>query len=105
MLVYALIMFAAAVPFFLIGAALGRGKADLIMEHHQTNVKDKTAYAKAFRFPIFLIAVSLSLSGILALIRIHAIGTWGSLAVLALGLTAAMVWIVGIQLKYNSTNT
>ena len=101
MLIYALIMFAAAVPFFLIGAALGRGRADLIMEHHQTNVKDKTAYARAFRIPMFLIAVSMVLSGLLALTRIPEISAWGSLGTLTLGLTAAIVWIVGIQLKYD----
>ena len=50
---------------------------------------------------MFLIAVSMVLSGLLALIRIPEISAWGSLGTLTLGLTAAIVWIVGIQLKYD----
>lgn len=97
MLVYALILFAASVPCFYVGTALRRGKADLIMEHHQTKVKDKAAYAKAFSLPLFLIAGSMVLSGLLGLLDMP---NW-SMGLLMSGILAAIVWIIGIQVKFN----
>ena len=97
MLVYALILFAASVPCFYVGTALRRGKADLIMEHHQTKVKDKAAYAKAFSLPLFLIAGSMVLSGLLGLLDMP---NW-SMGLLMSSILAAILWIMGIQVKFN----
>ena len=97
MLIYALILFAASVPCFYVAAALRRGKADLIMEHHQTKVKDKAAYAKAFSLPLFLIAVSMVLSGLFGLLDMPSL----SMVLLMSGILAAIVWIIGIQVKFN----
>ena len=97
MLIYALILFAVSILFVGIGIALLRGKADLIMEHHQTRVTDKTAYAKAFSVPMFIIAGSMGLASILALLDT----AWISVGALISGLTVAIAWIIRIQMKYN----
>ena len=47
MILYAIIMFLAAVPMGAISIAIYRGKTNLIHDYHQTKVKDKTAYGKA----------------------------------------------------------
>ena len=96
MLIFALILFAVSIPFAGIGIALFRGKTDLIMEHHQTRVTDKTAYAKAFSVPMFIIAGSMGLASILALPDM----AWISVGVLLSGLTVSIVWIIWIQMKY-----
>ena len=97
MLVFALILFAVSILFAGIGIALFHGKTDLIMEHHQTRVTDKTAYARAFSVPMFIIAGSMGLAGILALLDT----AWISVGALISGLTVAIAWIIRIQMKYN----
>ena len=97
MLVFALILFAVSILFAGIGIALFRGKTDLIMEHHQTRVTDKTAYARAFSVPMFIIAGSMGLAGILALLDT----AWISVGALISGLTVAIAWIIRIQMKDN----
>ena len=99
MLIYALILFAVSALFTGIGIALFRGKTDLIMEHHQTRVTDKTAYARAFSVPMFIIAGSMALAGILALPDM----AWISVGVLLSGLTVSIVWIIGIQMKHDKS--
>ena len=99
MLIYALILFAVSILFVGIGIALFRGKTDLIMEHHQTRVTDKTAYARAFSVPMFIIADSMALAGILALPDM----AWISVGVLLSGLTVSIVWIIGIQMKHDKS--
>ena len=97
MLIFALILFAVSVPFMGIGIALLRGKADLIMEHHQTRVTDKAAYAKAFSVPMFIIAGSMVMAGLFALPDMAA---W-SMGAFLCGLTVAIVWIICVQVKYD----
>lgn len=97
MLIYAMILFAASVPCFYVATALRRGKADLIMEHHQTKVQNKAAYAKAFSLPLFLIAVSMVLAGLFGLLDMP---NW-SMGLLMSGILAAIVWIIVIQMKFN----
>ena len=97
MLSFALILFAVSIPFIGIGIALLRGKADLIMEHHQTRVTDKAAYAKAFSVPMFIIAGSMVMAGLFALPDMAA---W-SMGAFLCGLTVAIVWIICVQVKYD----
>ena len=97
MLIFALILFAVSVPFGIIGITLLRGRSDLIMEHHQTRVTDKTAYAKAFSVPMFIIAGSMVLAGLLAL---AGFAVWSMGALLG-GLTVAIVWIICVHVKYD----
>ena len=90
MLAFALILFAVSIPFGGIGIALLRGKSDLVM--------DKAAYAKAFCTPMFIIAGSMVLAGLLAL---AGLAVWSMGALLG-GLTIAIVWILRIQMRYNN---
>ncbi len=101
MLVYSVVMFLTAVIFGALGIAVYRGKTQLIHEYHQSKVKDKEAYGKAFGKGLLLMASAMLLSGILRLS-----GTGDSLAGLAvglllLGLLVGIGYIIGVQKKYN----
>ena len=97
MYLYAGIMIAVSVLFFCVGRSIYRGNTDLIHDYHQTKVKDKAAYGKAFGKAMFCIAVAMALSGILSLFTDSLL----SVAVLFIGLGAGIVWIILVQKKYN----
>ena len=100
MLLYALIMLAAAIVCLILGIQIHNGKTELIHDYHQKKVRDKAAYGKAFGKAMVLMAASLGISGIIALFGEAMMGF--SMAVLAVGLVISIGWIVAIQKKYNN---
>ena len=69
MVIYSVILFVAAALFFGLAAAVYRGNTNLIHSYHQTHVKeaDKRQYGRSFSKGLFVLAVSMVLSGIIAL--------------------------------------
>ena len=102
MLRYYIILFACAVLFAVLGAAIYRGKTDLIHDYHQTKVTDKAAYGKAFGKSMFVFAAAMALSGIAALLGSGKIFGLLSTAVLILGLLLGIGCILAVQKKYNN---
>ena len=101
MILYSVIMLVAAVATGGISIAIYRGKTDLIHDYHQSKVADQAAYGKAFGKAMFVIAISLLVSGIIGLL-----GTSETIAVLAVcvlfvGLAIGITCIIGVQRKYN----
>ena len=98
MLLYSVIMFLAAALFTVLGIAIYKGKTDLIHDYHQTKVKDKSAYGKAFGKAMLVIATVMLLSGLMGLFE-----NFGLLAVviLIIGLVIGIGCIVAVQRKYN----
>ena len=101
MVLYSIIMFLAAVPMIKISIAINQGKTDLIHDYHQTKVTDKAAYGKAFGKAMFVISISLLLSGIIGLFGASEAIAMISVAVLFIGLFIGITWIVAVQKKYN----
>ena len=98
MLLYSVIMFLAAALFTVLGIAIYKGKTDLIHDYHQTKVKDKSAYGKAFGKAMLVIATVMLISGLMGLFD-----NFGLLAVviLIIGLVIGIGCIVAVQRKYN----
>ena len=98
MLSYSIAMFLVAVLFTVLGIAIYKGKTDLIHDYHQTKVKDKSAYGKAFGKAMLVIATVMLLSGLMGLFE-----NFGLLAVviLIIGLVIGIGCIVAVQKKYN----
>jgi len=84
-----------------ISLAIYRGKTGLIHDYHQTNVTDKAAYGKAFGKAMFVVSVSLLLSGIIGLFGASEAVAKMAVAVLMIGLFAGILWIVAVQMKFN----
>ena len=101
MVLYSIIMFLAAVPMMKISIAIYQGKTGLIHDYHQTKVTDKAAYGKAFGKAMFVISISLLLSGIIGLIGASEAVAMIAVAVLFIGLFIGITWIVAVQKKYN----
>ena len=98
MILYAIIMFAVAALFLFLGRAIYRGNTDLIHDYHQTRVKDKDAYGKAFGQAMFTISAAMAASGLVALVD----DGFLPILVLFLGLAAGITQIVLVQKKFNN---
>lgn len=101
MVLYSVILFLAAVPMMKISIAIYRGKTSLIHSYHQTKVTDQAAYGKAFGKAMLILSVTLLLSGILGLFGASETIAMLALAVLVVGLSVGIAWIVAVQIKYN----
>lgn len=103
MLAYSVIMFAVAILFLGLAAAIYRGNTNLIHDYHQTKIKesDKKAYGKAFSKGVLAIAVSLILSGAIALLGDTTSLMLISVGLLLVGLTISFIVIAKVQKKFN----
>ena len=99
MILYAIIMFVVAAIFGIVAGQIYQGKTDLIHDYHQTKVKDKAGYGKAFGKAMAVIAVAMALSGVVSLFGETASKI--AVVVLAVGLIAGIVAIIRVQKKYN----
>ena len=103
MMFYSILMLAVGVLFFGFAIAIYRGNTDLIHSYHQTNVKeeDKEKYGKAFSKGMFILAVSLVLSGLIALLGESVPIVIASIIILVVGFIAAFIVISKVQKKFN----
>ena len=101
MVLYSIIMFLAAVPMIKVSIAIYQGKTSLIHDYHQTKATDKAAYGKAFGKALFVVSMSLLLSGIIDLLGASEAIAVIAVAVLFIGLFIGIACIVAVQKKYN----
>lgn len=99
MILYAVIMFATAALFALLAVKIYKGNTNLIHDYHQSKVKDKAGYGKAFGKALCVIAGAMAISGGVSLMG--EMGMKISVAVLIIGLTAGIFAIFRVQKKYN----
>lgn len=97
MWVYVIILFAISALLMVCSAVIYKGNTALIHSYHQTRVKDKEAYAKAFGRALALLGVILLLDGLVALLWSVDIAA----AVLWIGIIIGVFFIVRVQRKYN----
>ncbi|NBI65519.1 hypothetical protein D1646_01600 [Pseudoflavonifractor sp. 60] len=103
MIIYSVLMFAAAVLFVVLAAVIYKGNTSLIHAYHQTHVSeaDRSAYGKSFSKGLFVLAASLILSGIVALLGESPSVATAAVSVLFLGMAISFAVIARVQKKYN----
>lgn len=101
MLAYSIIMFLAAALFSVLSVAVYKGRTDLIHAYHQTRVRDKAAYGRAFGKALSCFALAMVLSGLVGLFADTKPLGMAAVAVLLAGLCVGVVSIVAVQRKYN----
>ena len=99
MTVYSVIMFVTALLLGVFAVAIHNGNTNLIHSYHQTKVKDKQAYGKAFGRAFFVTAAAPLASGAIALFGETAAMT--AVIVLVSGLVIGIALICIVQMKYN----
>lgn len=103
MIIYTVIMFVVAVVFLSFGIAIYKGNTKLIHDYHQAKVKEneKKEYGKAFSKGMFGIAISLVLSGIVALLGDTAPIIGVATSILVIGLIISFIILLRVQKKFN----
>jgi hypothetical protein len=100
-LIFSVLMFLTAALFLPISVSIYRGKTDFIQSHHQGNVKDKAAYAKAFGKAFSLIPLGASISGVVGLIGDSDAIAAAAVVILVMSLLLGIGCIFAVQKKYN----
>ena len=101
MISYAIILWAVAALFIVFGVKIYKGRTDLIHDYHQTQVKDKKAYGKAYGKVMWLMGGTMALSGAVGLLGDSGWPIWASLGILFLGFFLGIAEIIRVQKKYN----
>lgn len=101
MLAYSIIMFAAFILLIVVSIAIYRGKTSLIHSYHQTRVKDKAAYGKAFGKALSVMALACLISGVFGLFGDSTAVELIAVIILITGLVMGFCCIVAVQHKYN----
>ena len=98
MIVYTVIMFASAAAFVVLGRCIAKGNANLINCYHPDRVKDKPLYCRKMGRAMYIMGVTMALSGVLGLFG----ETQTPLAVgeLFLGEACGIVRLFYVQKKY-----
>ena len=98
MLVYSIVMFAAAAACVLLGSAIAKGNANLINGYRSERVTDKAVYCRKMGRAMLLLGAVLLLSGVIGLFG----ETFAMIAVgeLLVGETLGIVYLFSVQKKY-----
>ncbi len=84
-----------------LGIMIYRGKTDLIHSYHQTKVKDKAAYGKAFGKALFALALAPLISGSIGLFGDSNVYVISAVLILFAGIVLGFCCILSVQRKYN----
>lgn len=103
MVFYSVIMFAGALLFFGVAAAIYRGNTSLIHSYHQTHVEeaDKKKYGEAFSKGLFALAIAMVFSGVIALFGETVLVAVLSVGVLLAGMAVSFLMLTKVQKKFN----
>ena len=103
MIAYSVLMFSTAALFFGLAVAIYRGNTNLIHNYHQTHIKetDKKDYGKSFSKGLFVLAISLIISGIIALFGENTPAVVISISLLFIGMIISFIVIAKVQRKFN----
>ena len=102
MLLYSIIMFITFLLLASMSYLIYKGNTNLIHDYHQTKVKDKVAYGKAFGKALFVFSLPLFISGVIGLLGKTKEIVLLSIFVLIVGMIFGMICILRVQKKYNN---
>lgn len=102
MFLYSISMIVTAIILIVLSVLIYKGNTNLIHEYHQTKVKDKMAYGKAYGKSLSIIAGTLLLSGIIGLFGESKTVALIALIELVIGMSVGIGSIIATQKKYNN---
>ena len=100
MIVYSVIMFVAAAIFAVFAMLITKGNASLINCYREDRVKDKPTYCKKIGQSLFVMAVTMLISGIISLCSDTETVILIALGVLIAGALMGIVRLFHVQKKY-----
>ena len=102
MIVFAVILFAAAALMIYLGARIARGRIELIHDYHRTHVleRDRIPYGRAFSRGLYVIGACFAADGIFELAVPYRY-VWYKILLMFAGIVAGCVFFVRAQNRYN----
>ena len=100
MIVYSVIMFAAAALFAVFAILITKGNTSLINCYRGERVKDKPSYCKKIGQSLFIMALAMLVSGIISLFNAAETVILIALCVLIAGVLVGIVRLFHVQKKY-----
>ena len=100
MIVYNVIMFGGAALFAVFAILITKGNASLINCYREEQVKDKATYCKKIGQSLFVMAVSMLVSGVISLFSATETVILIALGVLVAGALIGIVRLFHVQKKY-----
>lgn len=100
MIVYAVLMFAVAAMFVVLGIKIGKGHTNLINCYREEKVKDKTLYCRKFSRVLLALAAVLFISGVIGLLGQSDVIAAVAVAVQVVGMIICSVLLFSVQKKY-----
>jgi len=100
MIVYSVIMLAAAALFALFAILIAKGNTSLINCYREERVKDKPIYCKKIGQSLFIMAAAMLVSGIISLFSASETVILIALGVLIAGVLIGMTRMFHVQKKY-----
>lgn len=100
MIVYYVIMFGGAALFAVFAILITKGNTSLINCYREERVKDKPTYCKKIGQSLFVMAVSMLVSGIISLYSAAETTILIALGVLIAGMLVGIVRLFRVQKKY-----
>ena len=100
MIVYNVIMFGGTALFAVFAILITKGNASLINCYREERVKDKATYCKKIGQSLFVMAVSMLVSGIISLFSATETVILIALGVLIAGMLVGLVRLFHVQKKY-----
>lgn len=100
MIVYNVIMFGGAALFAVFAILITKGNASLINCYREERVKDKATYCKKIGQSLFVMAVSMLVSGVISLFSATETVILIALGVLIAGMLVGIVRLFHVQKKY-----
>ena len=100
MIVYSIIMFAAAIAFIVFAILISKGNTNLINCYHEDRTPNKLMYCKKISQALFILADTLVCSGVVALLAKTDAIVLLSLGVLVAGMIFGVVRLFHAQKKY-----
>ena len=100
MIVYNVIMFGGTALFAVFAILITKGNASLINCYREERVKDKATYCKKIGQSLFVMAVSMLVSGVISLFSATETVILIALGVLVAGMLVGIVRLFHVQKKY-----
>ena len=100
MIVYSIIMFAAAIAFIVFAILISKGNTNLINCYHEDRTPDKMIYCKRISQALWIMATVLVLSGVIGLLGEKDSIALVAVSVLIVGIVCGLSRLFYVQKKY-----
>ena len=100
MIIYSIVLFAAAITLMVFGILISKGHTNVINCYREDKVADKALYCKKLSQALYFLAIVIMCSGIIGLLGESDAIAIIAVSILVVGLIVGMIRLFSVQKKY-----